>query len=775
MSEEPEVKNITYADGTVITKKKWPDKEEWGLDNKALAEVKFTMDLSGCENVKFSKEKDANSKKKTFKVKYGQKKKLFTLIKTHPFTMNPKFTRKEIPMTVDEQREIVREEVEKLEEDTKVIEEEMMKLPFEAMEIEDLEKALKKKGFNNFIDPHFPPKDVSIYNSLKMPYPYKKIVQWRRPKDFMKTKPKVFSDEVDPNDIKQGFLGNCWFMCAVACLAERPALVKRLFMTHEYNEEGIYRIRICKNGEWVTVTVDDYIPCYYNAGPMFAHSNGDELWVLLLEKAYAKVHGNYYALKSGFSYHGMLDLTGCPTEHIRFPAEKASYEDVEDEAEEIFEKMLEADESGALISASTPGKDKLTTGTGKKPKTGLVPGHAYSIIQVKEYEDIKLVNIRNPWGRFEWDGDWSDDSDLWTEEMIEAFEPVLDSKDGSFWMSLEDFFMRYKSVTLCDVKNWNEVRLRGKFIKVTGKNDPGQDQVIPKFYYSFDIEEDETEVVISLHQEDKRNLGSQLRSYLDVGFIILKRDEEDEGNLEYFDHSNLERDREVFKRVKFDEGSYVVVPITSGGLLQKISVKASKNEDKAVNTKQLSVKGLAKDWLQVRQYYCSTLYDVFRKIDVAMNGILSADELNTFGRIIGEKKFISIKQADFKTSKFKDMSCTKEGLTKFGFMQFLFKNFKVEEIAMILTKLGYDEQLNSLKSRVFVVTFQADEPLTVKINDILDGNMYKTSINMYLNHLYDSGEVTIEPSSHEDIEIVKYYDSKAKVYLFAAMNNSESR
>ena len=81
--------------------------------------------------------------------------------------------------------------------------------------------------------------------------------------------PKLFDDGIDPNDINQGALGNCWFLASIASVAENPSLIKRLFITKEYNEQGLYQLRICKNGEWLKVTVDDYIPCYYSGGPMF--------------------------------------------------------------------------------------------------------------------------------------------------------------------------------------------------------------------------------------------------------------------------------------------------------------------------------------------------------------------------------------------------------------------------------------------------------------------------------------------------------------------------
>ena len=102
-------------------------------------------------------------------------------------------------------------------------------------------------------------------------------------------------------------------MCALASLAERPKLVENLFMTKVKNKEGIYRVKFCKNGIWVEVTIDDFFPCRPKGNPYFSRGNGNEMWVLLIEKAYAKLHGNYYSLRSGYANEGMIDLTGCPT------------------------------------------------------------------------------------------------------------------------------------------------------------------------------------------------------------------------------------------------------------------------------------------------------------------------------------------------------------------------------------------------------------------------------------------------------------------------------
>ena len=85
-------------------------------------------------------------------------------------------------------------------------------------------------------------------------------------------------------------------------MAERPQLIERLFDVRNVNDQGVYAVWINVNGQWEQIVLDDLFPQKNTrAGPSFAfsHSSDNELWVSLLEKAYAKAYGSYHTITGG--------------------------------------------------------------------------------------------------------------------------------------------------------------------------------------------------------------------------------------------------------------------------------------------------------------------------------------------------------------------------------------------------------------------------------------------------------------------------------------------
>jgi hypothetical protein len=121
-------------------------------------------------------------------------------------------------------------------------------------------------------------------------------VEWRRADEIVDT-PGLLSEELSPADVVQGWINNCYFLSAVACLTERPHRIRQLFEREEYNPNGYYLCRLTFNGVYQEVMVDDLFPVFRGSGhirPVYAKpAQGRYLWVMVLEKCWAKLLKGY--------------------------------------------------------------------------------------------------------------------------------------------------------------------------------------------------------------------------------------------------------------------------------------------------------------------------------------------------------------------------------------------------------------------------------------------------------------------------------------------------
>ncbi|XP_033944699.1 calpain-1 catalytic subunit-like [Pseudochaenichthys georgianus] len=91
-----------------------------------------------------------------------------------------------------------------------------------------------------------------------------------------------------------------------------------------------------------------------------------------------------------------------------------------------------------------------------EPEDGTIQSnHVYTVTAVIEVmktiesSKVKLVRVINPYGKFEWEGKWSDESDMWKKVSEKDRENCKVDIDGEFWMELEDFCRNLKDLYIC--------------------------------------------------------------------------------------------------------------------------------------------------------------------------------------------------------------------------------------------------------------------------------------------------------------------------------------
>jgi hypothetical protein len=252
-------------------------------------------------------------------------------------------------------------------------------------------------------------------------------VEWKSPLQLNQNAVFIDNDFVF-DDVNQGNLGNCWFLAALQSILEQSPdklndCVPKCTNFRAGNYNGTLEFIFYDKGLPTKVVITDRLPTR-NGRLIFANSNrSNEYWTALIEKAYAVFHGGYDKIVGGWASNGLQDLANMVTKF--YWLHKLS-----------DDQLRHYVKSGIACCASS------NSGSGRN--NGIVSGHAYAVKDVCRLpNDVDLIELINPWGSTEFDGDWSNKSLKW--KAYPHLKPA-DINDGVFHMSFADFRKHFKGI-----------------------------------------------------------------------------------------------------------------------------------------------------------------------------------------------------------------------------------------------------------------------------------------------------------------------------------------
>lgn len=194
------------------------------------------------------------------------------------------------------------------------------------------------------------------------------------------------------NDVMQGELGDCYFLAAVAAtLNTNPTAITDLIRD---NGDGTYSVRFFGQGNaQQTVTVDRQLPLNVDTDELaYGRSRQrGELWLAILEKAYATWKGSYQKIDGGDAGDALRELTGRAARSV---------DDVSEVPADTLWGLLERNAAaGKPICIGTwSADDAPRSRVAEYHRLGLVEDHAYAVLGVSEQNGERFVTLRDPSG-----------------------------------------------------------------------------------------------------------------------------------------------------------------------------------------------------------------------------------------------------------------------------------------------------------------------------------------------------------------------------------------
>jgi hypothetical protein len=225
------------------------------------------------------------------------------------------------------------------------------------------------------------------------------------------------------------------------------------------------------------------------------------------------------------------------------------------------------------------------------------------------------MRIRNPWGRGEWNGAWSDGSKEWTPQLMRHFKYTFEN-DGTFFMKFEDFLKNFNRIyvlrlmTDSEGEVWQKYHFHGEWKGETAGGCTNNTTWFNNPQYSLTISHPNTKVFINLSQHDLRYIlktnpsNYKNRQYDPMGIVVLQTNDPDYKKTSYTPQDRVATSlfcgmRDLSLEFLAQKGTYIILPCTFNPRIEMpfelvvYTQHPSKiNEVKAIKPK----KGLAGCW-----------------------------------------------------------------------------------------------------------------------------------------------------------------------------------